>query len=221
VVNAPLGLMAWEIGGCRPTSKASGFRRATASNWGLDVNKRGHSNIAHTLILSLVLTTVAACSKTHNSDAVVHAAQAGKPCSTEDSTARSAADLARNAFPDSLPDQQRRLGRSNYLSRNRWELFDENHDGRLTFSEYLDSDWATLLASVSNEKCSLSKIDFEYFYLGEPGPERSPSMTESVDKHFDYLDRDKKGYITKGDIETDSLRSFKYEDRSNKGFLLK
>ena len=154
---------------------------------------------------------------------VVTEARASRAACKDDVSQR-AANLAKAAVPDSLPPEVRRERRNAFISKNRWRLFDANSDGRLTFEEYLDSEWAGYLAQLPAGECRVTRQYFLMSFLGDPNDPRSywklPYQEQIVDKIYRKLDRDRKGYITRDDLRSRAMDSFKYSDKGRKGYLV-
>lgn len=154
---------------------------------------------------------------------VVTEARASQAACKDDVSQR-AANLAKAAVPDSLPPEVRRERRNAFISKNRWRLFDANSDGRLTFEEYLNSEWAGYLAQLPAGECRVTKQYFLMRFLGDPKDPKSywklPYQEKITTNIYNEIDRDRKGYITRDDIRAQAMSSFNYSDRGRKGYLV-
>ena len=142
----------------------------------------------------------------------------------KEDVSQKAADLARAAFPDSMPFDERSDGRTAFIIQNRWKLFDQNHDGRLDFEEYVDGEWAGFLAQLPSGKCIVTKMDFLKRFLGDPNGKlsgwRVPQQVAVVNKLYEGVDRSNKGYITKDEVRYQVRTAFMYADKAGRGYLL-
>ncbi len=132
------------------------------------------------------------------------------------------ADLARAAFPNT--DSDWAIKRNEFIRHKRWEIFDENRDGRLSSDEFLNAEWAGFLAQLPAGSCVVTKQAFMERFLGDPADKTSgwfapyqPTVYEGLFKSFDT---DGKGYITKQDIAYWVRGAFGHADRDRKGYLV-
>jgi hypothetical protein len=164
----------------------------------------------------------AATEATGQKPSAVAASQGRLMCDNDD-VSQKAADLARAAVPDSLPFEDRRERRNGFIVAHRWELFDRDHDGRITFDEYLDSEWAGYLAQLPAGDCRVTKRDFLMRFLGDPDGSKSwwkqPYQLTIFTNIYDEVDKSGKGYIFKDDIRERARRSFSFSDKSSAGYL--
>jgi Ca2+-binding EF-hand superfamily protein len=125
--------------------------------------------------------------------------------------------------PDSLPFEVRRQGRNTFIAQHLWQLFDSNHDGRMSFDEYLNSEWAGFLAQLPAGQCRVTKTAYLMSFLGSPdGPNswwKLPYQLQIFTNMYHEMDKTNKGYITKDDIKARAARSFRYSDKRHQGYL--
>lgn len=147
--------------------------------------------------------------------------RSGLQCNADAS--QRAADLARAAVPDSVPPHERRLRRTTYLVKHQWQLFDTNHDGRLTFDEYRNIDWSNYLSQLPAGDCTVTKKYFMSTFLGYRNDPnnfwRQPYLAQVWSNIYDELDKSKKGYLTREDLREWSRSSFQRLDRFHRGYL--
>ena len=140
-----------------------------------------------------------------------------------DSQVAAAVSSARAAFPDNLPSEQRRLGRNNFLGINKWKLFDADGDGRMSFEEYVDYEWATFLMHTPPGTCTVSEAQYVYALMGDPSDPQAPAhkaaFLNSALQDFRATDRKRQGYITRADLRLVSRQSFDLSDRNHDGFI--
>jgi hypothetical protein len=182
---------------------------------------------SNTLIV-VVLSSIALTSCSKSADSSVRSAASLRnpdPAMCANDAAQRGASIARTKVPDSLSFDDRRSERFQYIEESRWILFDADHDGRLYFNEYWNSDWATYLLDVPDGQCWLTKRQFMMFWLGDPKDAgsgwRTQSIVRAIEMLFADMDAGKKGYIDKADTRSQSWSGFNYSDREHKGYLVR
>ena len=134
-----------------------------------------------------------------------------------------ATNLARASVPGSLSPSDRRVWLRGFIIKSYWRLFDADHDGRLTFDEYLDGQWASELVEAPAGECVITRERYLDATLGrkdEPDNYRSLPYQEQISIDlFNQMDRNKKGYITREDLAPRSVGSFDHSDRLHLGYL--
>lgn len=141
----------------------------------------------------------------------------------DDALAQRAAALARAAFPDSLPPDDIRSGRNEFIMHKRWELFDQNHDGFLEFEEYLSSEWAGYLVHAPAGSCVVSKNAVMKRFLGYPGTKvggwKIPDQVQLIETLYRSMDYSGRGYLIKDDIRSRARAAFSFSDKNQDGKL--
>ena len=160
------------------------------------------------------------------------AAEAARGC--KDDPSERLAQLARNEYPDSLawpnPPKWRFPdlwgARATFLRKHRWEFFDFDHNGRMSFDEYHAWLWASLLSGATPKKCIVTRDEYLRLAFGNPGEPQTIWSTKMektfVDARlvsYNELDQSKKGFITKADTENVDRFSFDRANTMSRGYL--
>ena len=214
--NHILIFVAWNkglVGRGTGTQSATFFRTMYSSvRYCVSASARIDDSSCFSVGILLITLLIAGCSAEAPTPNKANSMSASQTYPCNDPVAERAATLAREKFPDSLPSFNRRSGRNLFLERNMWRLFDVNHDGRIDFSEFLSSEWATYLVQASPGECRVTKSEYLDLFLGQPGDPDSAwklAWTVKIIKcDYNRLDASHKGYITKNDIVADERAMF-------------
>lgn len=128
-----------------------------------------------------------------------------------------AARIAAPHPPQTLGEVMRAM---NYLTLHKWELFDTNHDGRLSRDEWLEFYFSTYCVFNVNGDGRILFDEFEQLING-PTHERLSFPTPMRDVHaqFDALDHGHKGYLTIDDFRGLAQSQFEADDLNHDGFV--
>lgn len=156
-------------------------------------------------------------------DANAIAVKAAAGC--KDDLSEKAAQLAREKYPDT-PEwtiQDIWTARTRFLRKDKWALFDVNHDGRLDFEEYRTMMWANFLSVATAGECVIKRDEFFDIVLGKRGDPNNgwgaQWMVDSLLYDYNSYDRDKKGFITKDDMVIYDRAAFDRADAFHGGYL--